>query len=86
MQRETGWRFPIEAREKRDEFLGAMPRVTLANDDAVEQPQRGEQGGGPMADVVVRLPLGHTQEARQLTWTVADRRESRSRSEVHEEL
>jgi hypothetical protein len=38
MQIEVRRRFPIEPLEKREEVLCAMPRVTLADGDPVEQP------------------------------------------------
>ena len=51
--------------EKSDELLRVPLRPAVAQDDPIEQPQRGIQAGRAMAEVIVRLPLRHAGAERQ---------------------
>jgi len=55
----------IDLIEKADELLGVSLRPAVAQDGPIEQPQRGIQTGRAMAEVIVRLPLGHAGAERQ---------------------
>jgi hypothetical protein len=65
MQIQTGPGFAIEPLEKRDELFRSMPRVTLADNHAVQQAHGGKQRLRPMSNVIVRLPLGNVGSQRQ---------------------
>ena len=55
----------VEALEKFHELPRALACVAFADNHAVEHAQRGEQRGGAVTAVVVRLPLGQAPAAAE---------------------
>ena len=55
----------IDASQELEKLLMAMLAITLAQDFAGRDVQSSEQGGGAVADVIVRVPFGLTGAKRQ---------------------
>ena len=64
MQCEMGWRLGIDFLEEADELLVAMSRQAIADDGAIKQAQRREQGRGAVPFIVVC----HGPTATLLQW------------------
>ena len=55
----------IDLLEEIEEFPGPVALIALADDEARGNVERGEQGCGSVADIIVRPALGHTRHQGQ---------------------